>query len=849
MNHRPRSSACPLRLVRLLAAGCVGIAAVVAAGRDVAVFPAASDSSRQGFIRVINHANRAGEVRIAAIDDDGTRRDPLVLAINAKETVHLNSDDVKSGNTAKGLDAGVGSGSGNWRLELTSDLDFEVLAYVRTSDGYLSSMHEVVAPDGDGHHHIGFFNPGDADPISMLRVINLVQATANVTITGVDDRGETPGTEVTLSIAAAEGSRTLTAEDLESGVDGLTGNLGNGTGKWRLSVSADQPVTVVNLLEGSAGLLSNLSSTPPAAHADGAQEVPLFPGSSKPNRQGFVRVINRSDEEASIDIEASDASDRNYGPITLTVAANATVQFDANDLELGNAEAGLFGGVGAGDGDWRLALSSDLDIEVLAFIRSEGGFLTPMHATVPAVGHRHRVALFNPGSNRAQASRLRLENRGTDSARVSIEGIDDRGASPGSGIELSLAGGQTTTLTARELETGSLDFDGDLGDGAGKWQLIVESDTPIGVMNLMADPTGHLTNLSSASASTAPANVSAFDDRAVGKRIVEGDGDRYIDFAAAGRYSETHGGETTTGSYTYSNTGPTTASLALATDEGSCISDLIFETRVSGRLSGCGDTETKLNWRLLEPTRHEGDRVIHEVTTMIGPLGSEVPEVLRGAATSDGVRIDLDNGGYVEMGDDRYTCRRPTGFGRLCLHDRRGARFRSGIQSSARQRFAARNHARQRQALYRGFDGQHRLRLRNPRGRRSRRSSNGNRSGRANREPRPLRCASTCRAKKTRTTTAGPAVSRCRRPGVCNTGGDKPRPYGPQRSPRRLAAAFNSAKSEPAGLASVTPNGSPAVVRPAGTASAQRSSRLTKLVNVPSRALVPMGSASTSSSV
>lgn len=659
MHHRPRSSACPLRLVRLLAAGCVGIAAVVAAGHDVAMFPAASDSSRQGFIRVINHANRAGEVRIAAIDDEGTRPDPLVLAINAKETVHLNSDDVETGNTAKGLDAGVGSGSGNWRLELTSDLDFEVLAYIRTPDGYLSSMHEVVAPDGDGHHHIGFFNPGDADPISMLRVINLAQATANVTITGVDDRGETPGTEVTLSIAA-EGSRTLTAEDLESGVEGLTGNLGNGTGKWRLSVSADQPVTVVNLLEGSAGLLSNLSSTPPAAHADGAQEVPLFPGSSKPNRQGFVRVINRSDEEASIDIEASDASDRNYGPLTLTVAANAAVQFDANDLELGNAEAGLSGGVGAGDGDWRLALSSDLDFEVLAFTRAEDGFLTPMHATVPAAGHRHRVAMFNPGRNRAQASRLRLENRGTDTAMVSIKGIDDRGVTPGRGIEFALAGGQIRTLAAQELETGSLDFEGDLGDGAGKWQLNVESDTPIRVMNLMEYSTGHLTNLSGVSA-TAPANVSAFNDRAVGKRIVAGDGDRYIDIAAAGRYSETQAGETTTGSYTYSNTGPTTASLVLATDDGSCTSELIFETRVSGRLSGCGDTETNLNWRLLEPTRREGDRVIHEVTAMIGPLGSEVPEVLRGAATSDGVRIDFDNGGYVEMGDDRYTCRNGAG--------------------------------------------------------------------------------------------------------------------------------------------------------------------------------------------
>lgn len=658
MNDRHRRSARPSRLVRLLAAGCVSSAAIAAAGNDVAVFPAASDSSRQGFIRIVNHGDRTGEVRIGAIDDAGIRRGPLVLSIDANEAVHLNSDDVENGNTAKGLDAGVGSGSGDWRLELTSDLDIEVLAYVRTPDGYLTSVHEVVAADADGHYHIGFFNPGDA---SKLRVVNHGEEAANVTITGVDDHGETPGTGVEVPIAAG-GSRTLAAEDLETGGDGLTGNLGNGTGKWRLSVSADQRVTIVNLLEGPAGLLSNLSSVPRGPRLDEAHDVPLFPGSSNPHWQGFVRVINHSDAEASIDIDASDASGRDYGTLTLTVDANAAVQFDTDDLELGNAEAGLSAGVGAGEGDWRLALSSDHDIEVLAFIRPEDGFPTPMHAIVPAVGQRHRVSVFNPASNRAQVSRLRLENRGTATAKVSIKGIDDRGTSPGRGIELSLAGGQTRTLTADDLETGSLGLDGDIGDGAGKWQLIVESDTPISVMNLMANPTGHLTNLSGVSATTAPAHTSAFNSRAVGKRIVQEDASRYIDLLAEDQYRETRARETTTGSYSYSSTSPTTASLSLTADDGgSCQTELIFETRVSGRLSGCGEAETELSWRLLEPTRQEGDRVVHEITATVEPLGSEVPEVLRGAITSDGVRVDFDNGGYVEMGAHRYTCRNGAG--------------------------------------------------------------------------------------------------------------------------------------------------------------------------------------------
>lgn len=662
MTRRPRSSVRPFRLARLLAAGVAGLAAAVALGHDVAVFPAASDSSREGFIRIVNHADRAGEVELTAVDDDGNRRGPVALSIDAKETVHLNSGDVENGNAAKGLDDGTGgSGNGEGRLVLSSDLDIEVLAYVRTPDGYLSSIHEVVAADGDGHHRIGFFNPGDAEFASKLRVINIGDETANVTITGIDDHGESPGTAVEVSIAAA-GSRTLAADDLESGADGLTGSLGRASGKWRLSVSADQPVTVVNLLEGPAGLLSNLSSEPATVDENDVHVVPLFPGTSNPGRQGSVRVINHSDEEGSIRIEASDASDRTYDPLTLTIGAKAAAEFNAHDLELGDTGTGLSGGVGAGEGDWRLALSSDLDIEVLAFVLTEDDFLTPINDTVPAVGHRHRVALFNPGSNSAQASRLRLENRGTDPAIVSIAGIDDHGASPGSGVELSLAGGQTRTLTAPELEAGSLDFDGDIGDGAGKWQLNVESDAPIGVMNLMANPTGHLTNLSSVAAEPAPANASAFNDRAVGKRIVQGDGNRYIDFLAGDRYRENRAGETTTGSYSYSNTGRTTASLSLTTDEGgSCLSDLVFESRSSGRLSGCGDGEMDLDWLLLETARRVGDRITYEITAMIGTLGSDIPEVVRGAIAAEGGRIDFDNGGYVEMGEYRYTCRDAAG--------------------------------------------------------------------------------------------------------------------------------------------------------------------------------------------
>ena len=63
----------------------------------------------------------------------------------------------------------------------------------------------------------------------------------------------------------AGGARTISALQLESGGDGLTGRFGDGAGMWRLSVSAGVPIRVMSLLESPAGHLSNLSSSPRTA--------------------------------------------------------------------------------------------------------------------------------------------------------------------------------------------------------------------------------------------------------------------------------------------------------------------------------------------------------------------------------------------------------------------------------------------------------------------------------------------------------------------------------------------------------------------------------------------------------
>ena len=461
---------------------------------DAPLFASASDETRQGFLRVINHGER-NVVHIVAADDAGNRR-TTTLAMDAGETVHFNSNDLENGNARKGLSRGIGEGEVDWRLELSGN-DVDVLTYMRTNDGFLTSLHDVV-PGGTDGYSVPIFNPGrNANQQSLLRLINPGDADAEVAITGIDDSGSSSG-EASLTLAAG-GARTISAADLENGVN-LRGELGSGSGKWRLAVASDQPIRVSSLMQTPTGHLTNLSTSPDNTElvgGDTAHHVHLFPSASDPKqRQGFVRVVNRG-EAGSIEIRAFDGTEHEYETVTLSIDANETVHFNSNDLEDGNTGKGLSGNTGAGEGDWRLELTSALDLDVLAYIRrTEDGFLTSMHDTVPSVGGVHRVPIFNPGSNRNQVSRLLLINPGEEAVEVRITGVDDLGRQSSGSVSLSVPAGEVRTVSALALEAGGDELRGALGDGVGKWSLDVNSDGPIRVMNLLESPTGHLTNLS-----------------------------------------------------------------------------------------------------------------------------------------------------------------------------------------------------------------------------------------------------------------------------------------------------------------------------------------------------------------
>ena len=481
--------------------------AALAAEHDVPLFMSASNPTQQGFVRIINRSGESGTVRIHAVDDSGRRAGPVTLSMSAKATKHFNSGDLENGNRDKGLSGRTGGGAGDWRLQLETDLDIEALAYIRTTDGFLTSMHDSVPSERSESgflYLVPIFNPGsNRNQVSSLRLINPNDSAAEVAIAGVDDHGATaPSGEVSLTLAGGE-ARTIRAQEMEAGGTGFSGRFGDGAGKWWLLVAADQPIQVMSLLESPTGNLTNLSTY----GAD--QGIPLFMAASNPTQQGFVRVTNYTEQSGTVSFYAVDDAGRRVGPVSLSLGARETVHFNSGDLENGNSSKGLTRGVGNGQGDWRLEWETDLDlVGAFAYIRTSDGFLTSVHDIARSAQNRHHVPIFNPGSNNNQRSSLRLVNPSGEDAQVVIAGLDDRGRPPPNGdVRLTLPAGEARTITAQEMEEGGAGFNGRFGDGGGKWQLAVSANRSIQVMSLLQSPTGNLTNLSTSVAPLAGANA------------------------------------------------------------------------------------------------------------------------------------------------------------------------------------------------------------------------------------------------------------------------------------------------------------------------------------------------------
>ena len=466
-------------------------------------------SGRQSVLRLVSPMD-GSPAHVEVFDSLGRRHGATTLSTreapsrqrpdpSRSAVAQFNSEDLEDGTRDTGLSKGVGAGDRDWRLRVWAN-DAQALTYVRHADGFLTSMHDVVPQGADGTYTYGVptFNPAsNTRQRSVLRLVNPGAEASGARIVGTDDAGA-PGGTVSLAIEAG-GARELSAADLESGLGDLRGALGDGQGKWRLNVASDQPLLVTSLLESPIGRVTNLSTVPDNKE-QGPEEatthhVPLFlSAADQMGRHSFVRVVNKDEATATVRIRPVDDTVRDYGTVTLMIAAGEATHFNSHHLEVGGA--GLSGGVGAGEGDWRLELETMADIDVLSYVRHADGFLTSMHDMVRASPEGHVVPILNPAGDDHKGL-LRLVNPRAEDAAVTIRGIDDGGVTRGS-VRLVVPAGRSRTVSAEQMEAGHDALDGALGDGQGKWRLVVRSDVQIQVMGLLEGPAGHLTNLSTA---------------------------------------------------------------------------------------------------------------------------------------------------------------------------------------------------------------------------------------------------------------------------------------------------------------------------------------------------------------
>ena len=502
--------------------------------RRVAFLPAASrEPGQRGILRLTNRDGRPAIVSLTAFDDTGRRFGPVALPLEAGHTAELSSSDIEQGNPVKGLPRGIGSGQGDWRLVLQASARLDALAYAESAQGLRTPLRSI-APAPDELRHVPLFPATDG----LLRLSNPGAEAVEARIRAHDDAGRLSEVRTTLPPGT---SRWLAASALESG-QGVSGALGDGAGDWRLAIHAPPNVQAL-ALSSSAGELGNLHptrwrSSAPAPPLEGRHSA--FPGAERrfpascapdgaqgkaeclPSRgppvglpgaedaqtawlpaatpgEALLRIANRSPSPGAATLHR--AAGMAQEPLALRLDANAAVTLTASDLEFGNPAKGLAQGFGATSGNRRVTVRSQLELDVLAYVRSPSGTVSATHDTAPrAAPNRHVVAMFPAGAGDAEG-RLLLTNRSHRPATIHIKGVDDEGRAS-QPATLTLPASATQTLTSAQLAWGAPELDGWLGAGRGHWRLSIWSDAPLDVTGLLASRTGGLANISAASSST-----------------------------------------------------------------------------------------------------------------------------------------------------------------------------------------------------------------------------------------------------------------------------------------------------------------------------------------------------------
>ena len=286
--------------------------------------------------------------------------------------------------------------------------------------------------------------------------------------------------------------------------------------------------------ESAIGPLPNLASAVSALGFEVLHKaiVPLFFSAETAGFKSFVRLSNPSKQDGSVLISAFDWEGRLFGPFSVFLKAGQTVSFSSQDLQEEMGDGGV--------GNYRLTLTSLLNFESAAYVWFPDGSYNDMNETVSSLrfasGRVFPVNIFEPPeTSRTRKSFLYFANPADRPARIEIDTVTDDSGSPvfegsvafsipqrsslllsaGDIQKLYEEGGDSFSVTDSEkvnfadsfelyrfgvetpLQRKSRKLSNRISIRAenntegivqpSKWQLVVSSDAPVHIMNLMFD--------------------------------------------------------------------------------------------------------------------------------------------------------------------------------------------------------------------------------------------------------------------------------------------------------------------------------------------------------------------------
>ena len=339
-----------------------------------------------------------------------------------------------------------------------------------------SSMHPLFDTPATiplRERRVAFLPAASREPAQrgILRLANRRNRQTTISITAFDDTGRRFG-PIALPLEAGH-TAELSSSDIEQGnpIKGIPRGIGSGEGDWRLVIRSAAELHATAYAETADGLRSPLAQVPQSP--DGSRFVPLFPGTQS-DAPGSLRLSNPGAEPAEATILARDDTGR-AAEVSVALPPGTSRWLTALDMESGK---GVLGALGAGTGDWRLALHAPAPVQALAVSANNTGTLTsltssqrtrsvpsnpstsapasggegilPSHAPQGAPVPTHATL---PTATAGSEALLRVVNHssrsGTATLRMQANG------SPHNSLTLHLAASAAATLTSSDLEFGN----------------------------------------------------------------------------------------------------------------------------------------------------------------------------------------------------------------------------------------------------------------------------------------------------------------------------------------------------------------------------------------------------------